>query len=263
MTKPNAPHEERRKRRRVKAAVDARVTVAGEVFRARIYDVSWEGMTLLTGPRVPEHQMMKVEFEKKDGTPVFFELVERQRRHFVRDGQHVQRIGLSIRSSSDSATGFLMELGVARAQPRVVVKKSVGRQTTLPKPKTELSAQADESRESMDGSVRLKPERSHQRLQFQLPVLARVEGRIYRCHSLDIGTRGLAIQAPEEFPKAEGPFPLIYLDPDGGEIALRVRESNRKPLPGRPGFLRVGLAAVGGTKEFREFLKKHKLMSIH
>jgi hypothetical protein len=98
------------------------------------------------------------------------------------------------------------------------------------------------------------------RLPFQLPVLARIGGTVFRCKSVDISARGLSILAQRDFPQMRDPFNLICLDPDGAEIRLRVRETNRRVTGQGGAFVRVGLMAVGGSRAFFHFLEKHKLL---
>lgn len=246
---------DRREDRRVKSGIDAICVIDGSIFRARIFDLSWSGMTLLTGPRVPRATHLQVQCQLESGATATFEMEEIQRRSLHRGEFQFQRLGLRLISASSEGLDLFHEIAVKKATeaPESPVER--------PSPshaKTRESRGLAPPGASGDNQDELSL-RNYRRLTFQLPVLARVEGRQFRCHTMDISLRGLSLKAPEDFPKTEAIFPLSYSEPDGDEISLRVRETYRKPLDAPHRGWRIGLNAVGGSREFRRFLEKHNL----
>lgn len=260
MSKRHEDLNDRRENRRIKAAIDAVCVVEGRFYRARIFDLSWKGMTLLTGPKVPPAKRLQVQCQLESGATATFELEEVQRRSLSRGAYHFQRIGLVIDSTTSEVLDLFQEIAERQAnEDGCRDKRTKSSRMKLPVAESEDSElDADFAHENMDLSLR-----TYRRLVFQLPVLARVAGEKYRCHTMDISLRGVSLQVPRDFPETDAVFPITYSDPDGDEISLRVRETYRKKLDHPLKGWRIGLNAVGGSREFRRFLEKHNLWGKH
>ncbi len=220
--------QERRKQNRYKKAIIAVCEFGNSQYRARTYDISEQGITLLTGPDVPELPRYKVRCRLPSGTEALFEVEEKQRRLLRRGEYSFLRLGLNIVNESLDIVIFFRELA------ELEVENEIRRKVQQPS-----------KGQSGDRSARLT---------FQLPVLAKAADAVFRCETLDMGSWGLAVLAPDDFPTADS-FSLVCLDPDGHEIPIKAREMNRKTLPG--GGVRVGFMVVAGEKGFRGFVEKY------
>ena len=248
---------ERREEKRYKKAVSAICEINGHYYKARTFDISQHGMTLLTGPTVPMTDTFMVECRLKNGASFVFKVEEMQRRVLRRGDKQFLRLGLSILNPPDDVMMFFQELaGVLVKQKTEDTTDDEDIDTDPGLDDDHLHGDTGEAigdySDSKSGEARF-----HMRLEFRLPVMARVDGEIFRCETLDIGTRGISVRTPPDFPPTET-FSVIALDPTGPEIALSVREMYRVPMKDQGGF-RLGLRIIGGSREFRDFLKKHDL----
>ncbi len=223
---------ERRKFLRYQQAVKVLCQIQGEYFEAQTHDLSPQGLTIITANEIPLGTLFHVRCSLESGRETLLEVEERQRRYVHRGSLRYLRLGLHITQASPSSPDFFRELA------NLVQSRQVDNSQKAP---------------------RLK-DRIHRRIQFQLPVRARVESRVYKCQTFDIGSRGASILVPPDFPDDET-FDLIIEDPVGGLIPLKVKTVYRELVMAPRSGYRIGVKAISGTAAFHQFLKRHDLIS--
>ncbi|MDJ0837249.1 MAG: PilZ domain-containing protein [Acidobacteriota bacterium] len=236
MTIRSIDFQEKRSCPRIKRAVRAVCEIDGIKYRARGYDFSEEGLTLLGMPIMPRAKNYAVICETDDGHKARFVVREVHRILLYRKKTRFLRLGLDIMSMDDRAQAFLHGLKPPRVKPEEEKR-------TSPPPPQYLSVSRDQKR-----------------LQFQLPAFARIGGRTYRCRTVDLCSWGLGVFAPDDFPRVDI-YDISFLDPAGKEIPLLVQEKNRRFDPTAEGQLRLGLQIIGGQDRYDNFLKRHTASS--
>ena len=217
----NLRGKDRRSRLRYKKAIDGWCEVGGIRFEARTYDISEEGMTLFTLPTLPAVKNYTVHCRLESGLECDFEVEEKTRRALRRKNLHFLRLGVKIVGENLDTVVFFREL-------------------------TELQAKAGAFSNLADDSGK-------GRIDFQLPVVTNLENKTWRCQTLDMGSWGLSVLAPEGFPKAETCV-LTCIDPDGNDIRVVAQERNRAVVEDG---IRVGFLVIEGNRSFRGFVEKY------
>ena len=220
------PKDDKRVLRRFKRAITAICEVDGVYFQARTYDINERGITLFTGPKVPQAGTYKVHCTLPTDVSATFEVEERQRREMSRGDFHFLRLGLQITNESLDHVVFFRELA------ELQLTEGLGEK--LPDDET-------------------KRKRTNQRLSFQLPVLTKIEGKLYKCQTLDMGSWGLSVLAPLDFPRQKT-YQLRCIDPDGMEVPVTALVRNWATLPEGQ---RVGFMVIEGSRGFRSFVEKY------
>ncbi len=237
---------ERRRQGRFKKTVTAICKLQGLHFKAVTYDISESGITLLAHPDLPFEDRFQLECVLPSGTSALFEVEEKQRRVIGKGKKRCLRLGLAIVNESLEIVEFLRELA------------------ELFMSETGDSQDLDQT-DSMTFDEPPKPVkrprggfggRSHKRIQFQLPARAKIDGKSYRLQTLDMGSWGISVETPGDFPQFDV-FTLFLCEPDGREVAIMVQEKNRAKVGEGGEKLRLGLKVIGGAEEFQGFLDKH------
>lgn len=179
---------ERRRFLRYQQAVKVLCQIQGELFEAQTHDISPEGITIITTRDIPLGTVFHLKCRLDSGTEALFEVEERQRRYVHRGSLRYLRLGLHINLAAPNAPVFFKEL-----------------------------AQIVQAKQTKTDGMGNHPLRSRifNRIQFQLPVRATVDGCVYKCQTFDIGSRGVSILAPPDFPDCEV-IDLTIEDPAGG-----------------------------------------------
>ena len=167
-----------------------------------------------------------------------FEVEEKQRLMTTIEGEKVLRVGLLVINESLEIMNFFKELAhiclIEESQ-----KFDGFNDNHYPWPPTS----------QIQEEVPIK-------IPSTLMLLASIGNRVYECQTLAMGSWGIQIFAPEDFPPAEV-FSMRCLDPEGAEFPILVREKDRglvkKPRLG----LRIGAEVIGGNQEFRKFVEKN------
>lgn len=214
--------QDRRKHWRYKKAINGWCEVGGIRFESRTYEISEVGMTLFTYATLPAVKLYKVRCRLESGIETDFSVEEKTRRTLHRGNLEFLRIGVKIVEESLDTVVFFREL-------------------------TEQQAREGLFKEPEEEAV------SNQRLDFQLPVITTIEGEIWRCQTLDMGSWGLSVLAPSNFPKVED-LHLTCIDPEGNDIIIRAQERNRASVPNG---IRVGFLVTEGARSFRDFVEKY------
>ena len=222
MSQANLRGKDRRKRLRYKQAIHGWCEVGGIRFEARTYDISEEGMTLFTLPTLPDVKQYTVHCRLENGLECDFPVEERTRRTLRRKNLHFLRLGVEITNRNLDMIVFFRELAEIQAKAGAFA----------------TTTSQDDGRGRLD---------------FQLPVVASLAGKTWRCQTLDMGSWGLSVLAPQGFPKAETCV-LTCIDPEGNDIKIVAQERNRAATEDG---VRIGFLVIEGNRSFRGFVEKY------
>jgi hypothetical protein len=220
MTGVEGPGKERRTRRRMRKDITAVCKLGNESYASRVHEISEAGMTILTRPNMPAANHYLVHCTLPNGVSATFETEERQRRELKRNGIHFLRIGVAITNESLDTLSFFKNL----AEIELANNKKKG------------------------------DARERKRMEFQLPVIADLEQGRFRCFTHDMGSWGLSVIAPSDFPSCIS-YRLTCIDPDGLDVPVVAEERNRTHLDN--GKIRVGFRINEGRQGFRRFVEKY------
>jgi hypothetical protein len=230
----------RRNQGRFRQVVKAVCQVNGRSYQARTYDINQRGMTLLAVPTIPRAHKYLVQCRLPSGTSAIFEVEEKQRKLMDHQDHQFLRLGLTLITESMENLVFFREL--ARLYQQDPTSKSLDHEL-IPQTVTGLDRDSNEPR---------------RRLQFSLPAFVKCGNQSIKCETLDLGPKGISLRVPEGFP-SQRLFSLTFLEPEGAELNLTVREMNRKDLSGRG--MRLGCKVVSGRKALGEFVIKHGIQA--
>ena len=231
---------DRRNQGRFRQAVKAICQVNGRSYMAHTYDINQRGMTLLAVPTIPRAHRYLVQCRLPSGTSAIFEVEEKQRKLLGHRDQKFLRLGLNLITESMDNLDFFRELALLYQENPAI------------QPETQ-----DLFTETVTGLDR-DSNAPRKRLQFSLPAFVKLGNKSVKCETLDLGPEGLSLRVPEGFP-VQRLFSLTFLEPEGAELTLTVREVNRKELSGRG--VRLGCQVVSGRKALSEFVIKHGILA--
>ena len=226
--------EDRRDQGRSRATLTANCRVGDQDYRSRIFEISHAGMTLVCDPNFPEVNEFEVTCRLKSSREFAFDVRLRNRQQLERGNMKILRLGLTILNPGEMMDDFLCELALQRMRE-------------LKMEAAQLDSETDDTGASARG---------FQRLAFQLPATARIEGTVYRCKTLDVSTGGLRLWVPDNFPRVNV-FVLSYEVPDGLPVVLTAGVRNRR-LDAEGGW-QLGLRVMSGNREFGAFLQRYDI----
>ena len=227
---------DRRGSNRSRATLAAFCITDKNAFKARIFEVNHQGMTLICDPALPEIDRFDVVCRLKNAREFHFQVQVHNRQKLMRAHNQILRLGLVILNDTAWMDDFLCELALERMR-------------ALKDERSRLEAIREDTIETQN-------ERGFQRLAFHLPAMAWVKDGRYRCNTLDVSTGGMRLWAPEDFPVVSV-FILSYETPDGRPVRLTAGVRNRTPDP--EGGWQLGLRVMSGNRQFIAFLRKYQI----
>lgn len=236
MSEMDNPSRDRREKERARATLQATCVVASKHYRARIFEVNHRGMTLICDPELPDVDRFEVVCRLKNARSFTFDVSPTNRQTLQRNPMELLRLGLKIHNATSWMDDFLCEFALERMRE-------------LSQEKTRLETVRDESASGHFG-------RGFQRLEFQLPAIAYIDGKSYRCNTLNVSTGGMRLWAPADFPDV-AVFVMSYQVPDGFPVRLTAGVKNR--LKDKDGGWQLGLRVMSGNRQFGAFLRRFKI----
>jgi hypothetical protein len=229
----------------INALLKATCVVDGFRYTARTYQISEQGMTLVTSPDFPKVDEFQLDCQLDDSHQMSLQVKLRHRKP-VRWQQYPFHMMDTVVSDSSQQD---MRAFVEHLQQRF-------------QNETVQEAEAAERRARGETVVQEEgsDQRIHIRLTFNLPVTTLIEGRKYQGMTRDFSIRGIGATFKEILPVTES-INLVCEDPEGRELAFRVREMNRQIADSEAYPMRIGFKILSANKLYREFLEKHHLWS--
>lgn len=227
---------DRRERNRARATLSAFCLVQAEVFKARIFEINHQGMTLICDPSLPEKDQFDVICRLKNAREFHFKVKVHNWQKLNRAQHHILRLGLVILNPTAYMDDFLCELALERLR--------------------DLKTESSRLKAIHEDSIGSKNDRGFQRLAFHLPALAWVKDKSYKCNTLNVSTGGMRLWVPEDFPGVNV-FILSYETPDGRPVRLTAGVRNRQPDD--EGGWQLGLRVMSGNRQFIKFLRKYEI----
>jgi hypothetical protein len=188
-------------------------------YRVHICDIGAHGLTVLAPPLLPRNPIYVIVCRLPGREAVTLHAREIQRILVSRRKQTVLRVGLRVVTGDPERLLWQPVAAASTKAPAV-------------------------------------PATPRERMGFQLPACARLNGTPYLCHTLDMDAAGLTIIVADDFPDV-GVFDLWFTDPSGGEIPLLVQEKSRCENPDNPAERQLDLLVIGGARAFRHFLSRY------